>query len=104
MKTVKQYRLYDNQPIDMPVEAIILGVEMQNIGYGPDNTMHQAPHIWALVDTERPLVPRRFTEISTGEELPAHRPLVNLARGYVGTYVYKGRPYHVFDLIDFAGA
>ncbi len=62
MKTVYKYPFYvaDAIRIPMPGGAIITGVALQE----------GRPHLWALVDTSRPVVEHRFRIFGTGHEIP----------------------------------
>jgi hypothetical protein len=51
------------------------------------------PTIWVIVDSNRPLVKRRFKEYFTGEELDSH------LGEYVGSGFFYGKQVnHFFDL------
>jgi hypothetical protein len=76
MKTIWkfEFEVDDNIEIEMPEYAAILYVDIQlqrQSGYmdgGPP--VKEVPCIWACVDTERPMVKRRFRLAGTGHPLP----------------------------------
>ena len=75
----------DTQYIEMPVNAKILSVQVQD----------GEPCLWCLVDDDNYLVPREIEIIGTGYSI------ANNFKGiYIGTYqLFEGRgDFHVFDL------
>lgn len=89
MKTVHKWPLVIShiQWIEMPEEAQILSLQVQ----------HGTPHIWALVDPEKPATQRRFFEMyGTGNSIaPDPGP-------YVGTFQLNGGNFvlHVFEKLQ----
>jgi hypothetical protein len=62
MRTIYKYRLpAEAVTIPLPEGAFIISVHMQE----------GDPHIWADVDTSKPLQQRRFRVFGTGHPLPA---------------------------------
>lgn len=90
MITIWKYRLPEETAgeIDTPEIWDPLTLQLQD-GY---------PHIWALVDTDTPIVARKVLTIGTGEPIPI--PLDGLALGYLGTFQFVGGVlvYHVFTV------
>jgi hypothetical protein len=72
MKTIYKYpiEITDEQVVEMPVYARILGVQMQG-----DNV-----NIWALVDTELPTLSVKIRVLGTGNPIAA-----GLQLRYIGT-------------------
>lgn len=87
MKTIHKFalELKDSQKILMPGSAAILALQVQ----------HGEPCLWALVDTEQPLVTREFITRGTGH------PIDDLAHNYIGTYQLKGGDlvFHVLEVV-----
>lgn len=87
MKTIHKFalELKDSQKILMPGSAAILALQVQ----------HGEPCLWALVDTERPPVPREFITRGTGH------PVDDVAHSYIGTYQIKGGDLvlHVLEVV-----
>lgn len=87
MKTIHKFpiEIVDFQVINIPSGAKFLHVDMQN----------QTMCLWALVDTDAPIVERRIRVIGTG--LPAGDISIEQHIGSVlvlqGTYVF-----HIFDV------
>lgn len=83
MKTIHEYRcpFANTVAIPMPEGAEVLTVQIQN----------GEPHIWALVDTEKPRKLRSFEIVGTGQ------PADNLGR-YVGTVQDGSFVWHVFEV------
>jgi hypothetical protein len=87
--TIWKYRLQliDEQVIAMPSGAHILTIQMQN----------GSPHIWALVNPEKPETPRHFATYGTGHEVSA----ASQAGDFIGTYqlINGGLVFHVFEFV-----
>ena len=87
MKTVFKYKIevVDRPTVDMPRNGKILHVGEQ----GHDNQLF----VWALVNTEEPMVTRRFRIFGTGH------PVEVDGRGqFIGTVQMKvGLVWHVFE-------
>lgn len=91
-------RIVDEQIIDMPDGATILSVAtragsrvLQGVG------SHEEVHLWALVDPDAPLRPRRLRVAGTGHPLPEAEGLeflgsVQLSAGQL--------VFHVFEATD----
>lgn len=77
--------------VQMPVGAAILRFAVQSVPVPPAPSWEYTPCIWALVDSDAPMVARRFTVYGTGHPLPA------LAE-YVGTYDAGPFVWHVFEV------
>ena len=76
MKTIWkfEFEVDDDIEIEMPEYAQVLHVDVQfqrdpNARVG-EPAIHEVPCIWARVDTERPMVKRRFLLAGTGHPLP----------------------------------
>lgn len=86
MRTVYKYPLLpigDNIVLSLPAGATVLSVQVQ----------HGEPCVWALVDTDAPLVKRSFRLAGTGHPLP-NAPLAHL-----GTFQLEGGSL-VFHLLE----
>lgn len=87
MKTIWKYTLTitDYQHIEMPIGAVIRTVQAQ------DDELC----LWAEVDTEAPLMHRRYFEIfGTGH--PIHYGM-GVERAYLGTVQMAGLVWHVYE-------
>lgn len=86
MKTIYKFTLdlVDSQTIQMPEGASVLSLQLQ---YGQ-------PCLWALVDTDKPLTPRRFITRGTGHPVPSEWV------SYAGTYQLQGGDlvFHVLEV------
>jgi hypothetical protein len=86
MKTIWkfQFEVDDNVSIEMPIDAEILTVD----------TQHEIPCLWALVDSEKDTIKRKFRIYGTG-----HPIVENKKEKYIGTFqLYKGDLiYHLFE-------
>lgn len=91
MKTIYKYPLEitDRQEIEMPREARILAVQVQN----------NVPCLWAVVDTELPLKERIFDTFGTGNPVDNY---INYTHNYIGTYQVRGGSlvFHVFERVS----
>lgn len=88
-KTIWKYELQpvDSQNIQMPVEAEILTLQVQN----------GQPQLWALVDPNAEMTTRHIEMFGTGNIIP---PLMTEKRRYIGTYQHgKHLIFHVFERI-----
>lgn len=77
----------DDQTVSMPEGARVLTVQVQ----------YETPCLWAMVDTEKPLVDHLIHIAGTGHPLP----LQNVGWGqYVGSFQRLGGSlvFHVFDI------
>ena len=85
MRTIYKYAIEatDDLIIEMPKGAIILTVQVQR-GY---------PCIWAIIDTNAPMVRRHLKVFRTGHPMPATIP-------YIGTFQIMGGDlvFHLFDV------
>jgi hypothetical protein len=72
----------DTLKVEMPAEAILVHVAMQN----------EVPHVWARVDTDQPMVTRRFQWFGTGWQ--------DMPDGYVGTVHQSPFVWHLFDVTE----
>lgn len=82
MKQVWKYEIDpDETPIDMPLCAEILSV-----GFQGDILM-----LWALVDLDVDLVPRKIYARGTGHNIRADSPI------FIGTAFKDGLVFHVFE-------
>lgn len=79
--------LEDNQIIEMPENANILTVQMQN----------GKPHLWATINIKERLVKRKFKIIGTGQEFDEH------GLRYIGTFqLYAGDLiFHLFENLNY---
>lgn len=75
--------------IDMPKNAKILRVQVQ----------HGQPMLWALVNKDMPLVPKKFEVIPTGVEIPKYIYDTVSDRVHVGTFQFEngGSVFHLFE-------
>jgi hypothetical protein len=91
MKIIYKYRIGPASLVVMPADAQLLHVGEQHIGHD-----HYALFVWALVDTENPIVHRKLHIIGTGwpdTDTYGVSPL-----HFVGTVQCRsGEVYHVFD-------
>lgn len=80
----------DSQTIDMPTDAKVLAVQVQN-GTGPC--------LWAMCDPQAPKRPRTFETFGTGHPVPP------APREYIGTYQLRGGGliFHVFERSEVYG-
>lgn len=82
-----QFELGGEFEIEMPEKARVLGVQLQ----GEDET----PTMWAIVDTDKPIVKRKFKGCWTGEELPelffTHLYIATIQDYYV---------WHIFEVLN----
>lgn len=69
------------QTIEIPSRFQIVSLQLQD----------EIPCLWAMVETEYPLIVLWVHAYQTGETIP-HR----LEKAYVGTYQLDGYVYHVF--------
>jgi hypothetical protein len=84
MKTIHKYRLpaSDVNELFLPENAEILCIQMQD----------DRPHLWAMVDPEKPVKKRLIVEYTTGQLL------TDAKRTYIGTVQYKdGIVLHFFE-------
>jgi len=95
-----EFKIDDNVDIEMPEYAQILHVDVQ-VQQGPSRNpieVHQmeVPCIWARIDTDRPMVKRRFHIAGTGNPLPR-----DVALEHIGTFkMEQGRlVWHLFEKI-----
>lgn len=88
MKTIYKYPLKHSgrQTVEMPLGACILSVQPQR----------DIPTIWALVETENPLMSRSFYVTGTGHEVPEFID----AAAFLGTVQLLGGTFveHVFEV------
>jgi hypothetical protein len=66
----------------MPKGATVLSVQMQR----------DQPMMWAMVDTDQPLVLRKFAVRGTGHDCSG------VSHAFVGTFQYGALVFHLFDL------
>ena len=87
MKTIHKYplSLQDDFTLDLPQAAVILCVQTQN----------NFPYIWALVDTDRPIVTQRFALRGTGHDC---EDVSSILYDYIGTFHLRGGElvFHLF--------
>jgi hypothetical protein len=87
VKIIYKYpiKVYDEQAIRMPQSAELLSVQCQ-AGW---------PCVWAMVDTDEPMVLRDFGLVATGEPCERIR-----AGKHVGTFQMRDGTlvFHLFDL------
>jgi len=72
----------DEQIIQIPFGAEFLTVQVQ----------HGSPCLWALVDTDAPLVPMKILVVGTGKEVPDNTRYIGTCHLFKGTLVL-----HVFE-------
>lgn len=75
--------LKDLNEIDMPEQAEILSVQIQN----------GIPCLWAKVNTDYPEEKRAIRIIGTGNSINPCEPLV-----FITTYQFEGLVFHVFEI------
>lgn len=80
MKTIYKYtlRFSDRQTVQMPANAQILSIQNQT----------SDPVIWAVVDTDQPMVERRFHMFGTGMQATHVDNLHYLASVQFGPFVW----------------
>jgi hypothetical protein len=87
-KKIYKYQLgfTDVQIIDMPADAQILTVQVQN----------EVPCIWAMVNPGAPVMKRTIETIGTGHDVHI------TGRSYIGTYQLRSGAlvFHVFELLN----
>jgi hypothetical protein len=86
MTTIWKYQIFGSDIIfSLPEGATVISFQAQR----------GVPTIWALVDTEKPLVPRKFRLYETGRELPPPP----FAGRYIGTIQLENGDYvlHLFE-------
>ena len=78
----------DDQAVDMPAGAQVLSVQVQG----------GAPCVWATVDPDAPVRPRRLRTFGTGH------PDCDFSGVFVGTYQLRGGSlvFHLFDCGEMA--
>lgn len=88
MNQIWKYPLYvqDVQTVEMPDEADILTIQVQG----------DAPYIWAMVNPDAPLNPRKIRIYGTGHPVDPNLS----AERYIGTFQLKNGSLvlHVFDI------
>lgn len=82
-----QFEFAPEFEIEMPENAKVLDVQMQHI-----SDDERKPTIWAMVDTNKPMVKRKFKAYWTGEALNG----LDLFRRHIAT-VQDVYVWHVFD-------
>ncbi len=98
MKTIWKFPfdVEDDIEIEMPEYAYILHVESQlqyETVVGNEVHRKEQPHIWALVNTDRPKVKRQFILVGTGGPMPeSHGEHVGSFQIHDGKFVW-----HVFE-------
>jgi hypothetical protein len=96
MRAIHKFDLSDHvgeYEVEMPRNADILCVQMQDGRAKGSVYKVNAPRIWAIVDDSQPKELRRIVVVGTGWDLPA-----DIGRGeYIGTYQTDGGfVWHVF--------
>lgn len=93
MKTIHKYplKITDFQEVEMPEGAMVLSVVTMP---APIGTSTEQVCVYAEVDTERPLVPRRFRIYGTGHEMNHQHEME-----YIGTVTMSNRAlvWHVYE-------
>ena len=91
MKTIWKYEIHttDCQDIEMPMEAQILTVQVQN----------GEPCLWALIDPDQKRGIRQIRIIGTGHIIEKPMSIDNSIDEYLGTYQLRDGAlvFHVFD-------
>ena len=89
MRTIYKYRLQfeEIQSIEMPKNASILCIQTDK--------KNNAPHIWALVETENEIEERQFKLYGTGAKINNTKTEI-----YIGTFQYQNGSFvgHVFEV------
>ena len=91
MKTVYKYKVFD------PIAGAFSGGLLQ-MHPGPIlkvDSQNDSVCLWALIDTEKPSVPRRFCLVGTGHEVPPGCDYIGTAQVYGGELVL-----HVFEATE----
>ena len=92
MRTIYKYPLpfEPDFTIDLPVGATLLHIDAQ------DQSQPGQLSLWAMVDTDQPIVKKRFAIIGTGHEIPPGIHALNhFATVLVGNFVW-----HVFTPLE----
>jgi hypothetical protein len=89
MRTIHKYKLKitNEQIIDMPAHAAILSV-------GTDQFNNVC--LWAMVETDNPPEPRKFSITGTGNHFPGPETPGNVQK-FLGTAVQSPFVWHVFE-------
>lgn len=95
MKTIYKYTIKPEREFAMgiPKDSRLLTVQTQLI-HG-----NETVQLWALVDTDKELIARKFIAVGTGHELDINTNLDNLR--YIGTFqLDKGEVVgHLFEVV-----
>jgi len=94
MSVIYKYpmEITDFQEIEMPEGAEILCVQTADLPYGHDWV--SGPTLWAMVDPDKPLKPRRFYVFGTGKPMKYEHKLK-----YIGTTQQNNGAlvWHIFE-------
>lgn len=82
-----QFELAKEFEIEMPENAKVFDVQLQKINADEDK-----PTMWAMVDTDKPMVKRKFKAYWTGEELNG----LDLFRTHIAT-IQDIYVWHIFE-------
>lgn len=82
-----QFEFAPEFELEMPENAKVLDVQMQHI-----NDDERKPTMWAMVDTDKPMVKRKFKAYWTGDELS----WIDLIRTHIAT-VQDVYVWHIFE-------
>jgi len=81
MKTIYKFDVEPEFSINLPLDAVVLTVQMQN----------GSPKMWVYLDTEEPDVSRTFHVFGTGHDMGDYNGR------YIGTFQTEGLVFHVFE-------
>ena len=88
MKKIYKYEIAPGvfQALNLPAGAEVLSIQVQ----------HGRPHIWAAIDTEKPLTTRTFCVYGTGVEIPDFYML-----SFIGTFQLADGDlvFHLFEKV-----
>ena len=99
MKTIYKYSVqpFTDFITEMHKGAEILSVQVQNFELSDHRTTSQ-PMMWALVNTDEPIVKRQFLMLTTGNLIhEKHFMNESILGKYVGTFQTSTMVFHLFD-------
>lgn len=98
MKTIHKFpiEITDEQVVQMPAGARVLTAQVQPVPGDLDSTLGGPVCLWALVENDNAMVPRRVSVRGTGHPMADKRGAGPDAEDYVGTVQGNGLVFHVF--------
>ena len=98
MKTIYKYEipLQKRFILQLPENAKVLTVQTLMVEVEGLYDKHERPFIWAIIDTEEPLLGREFSMVGTGHDLEYYAT----QEEYIGTFQIKKYDFvfHVFGI------